>query len=304
MATEPLTAGAAALAPGPVARARSYFLLTKPRIIELLLITTVPSMILARRGLPSLWLMAAVVLGGSLAAGGANTINCYLDRDIDEKMHRTHGRPLPTGAVTPLQALRFGVALEVVAFALLWQSANLLAAVLAVSATLFYVFVYTMWLKRATAQNIVIGGAAGAVPVLVGWAAVKGSLGLPAWVLFGVIFAWTPPHFWALAVKYRDDYAAAGVPMLPVVAGLRETAKQIVVYSILTVGVTLALWPAAGMGPFYIVAALVLGALLLRYAWLLWRRPEPAQAMRLFTYSISYLGLLFAAVAVDTFLKR
>jgi protoheme IX farnesyltransferase len=161
-----------------------------------------------------------------------------------------------------------------------------------------------MWLKRTTAQNIVIGGAAGAVPVLVGWAAVTGSLALPAWVLFGVIFAWTPPHFWALAVKYRDDYAAAGVPMLPVVAGLEETAKQIIIYSAVTVVVTLALGPVAGMGPFYIVTALVLGGLLMRHAVLLRRQPTPQQAMKLFLFSISYLGLLFASVAVDTFLHR
>jgi len=285
-----------------LARVRAFVLLTKPRIIELLLITTVPAMILARHGLPSVWLMVAVVVGGSLAAGGANTINCYIDRDIDEIMQRTRGRPLPAGAVTPVQALWFGIALEVVAFALLWSAANLLSAILAASATVFYVFVYTLWLKRTTAQNIVIGGAAGAVPVLVGWAAVTGTLSLPAWVLFAVIFAWTPPHFWALAVKYRDDYASAGVPMLPVVAGLHETARQIVIYSAVTVAVTLALWPAAGMGVFYIVTAAVLGALLMRHAVRLLRQPTPQQAMRLFLFSISYLGLLFASVAVDTFL--
>jgi len=300
--SEPLTRPFAA--PTGVARLRAFVLLTKPRIIELLLVTTVPAMILARRGLPSLWLMAAVLVGGTLAAGGANTINCYVDRDIDEKMHRTHGRPLPMGAVSPGAALVFGIVLEVVAFALLWSTANLLAAALAVSATVFYVFVYTMWLKRTTTQNIVIGGAAGAVPVLVGWAAVTGSLSWPAWVLFAVIFAWTPPHFWALAVKYRDDYAAAGVPMLPVVAGMNETTRQILIYSVITVAVTLALWPVAGMGPFYVLAAVALGALLLQRALRLRRRPTPEEAMRLFTFSISYLGLLFAAVAVDAFLRR
>ncbi len=201
-----------------------------------------------------------MLFGGTLAAAGANTINCVCDRDIDEKMKRTHGRPLPLGLVTPEQALRFGIGLEIFAFVWLWATTNLLAATLAVSATAFYVFVYTMWLKRTTAQNIVIGGAAGAVPVLVGWAAVTGKVGLPAWVMFTIIFMWTPPHFWALAMKYKDDYAAAGVPMLPVTAGPKAAARQILAYSVVLVGVTLTLCPAAQMGPVYLVAAVVLGA--------------------------------------------
>jgi heme o synthase len=196
-------------------RLAAYVGLTKPRIIELLLVTTVPAMVLAEKGIPSTWLMLVTLVGGTLAAGGANTINCVIDRDIDEQMQRTHRRPLPKGSVTPANALRFGIALEVFAFLLLWGTVNLLAAILAVSATAFYVFVYTMWLKRSTTQNIVIGGAAGAVPVLVGWAAVTGRVGLPAWIMFAIIFFWTPPHFWALAMRYRDDYAKAGVPMLP-----------------------------------------------------------------------------------------
>src|SRR3954451_24265057 len=213
-------------------RLAAYVALTKPRIIELLLITTLPTMIVAQRGLPSGWLMLATLVGGSLAAGGANAINMYVDRDIDRLMGRTRNRPLVTGVVTPVEALVFAIALEVAAFVELWLIVNPLSAVLAVSATLFYVFVYTLWLKRSTANNIVIGGAAGAVPVLVGWAAVTGSLGLAPWVLFAIIFAWTPPHFWALAIRYRDDYARAEVPMLPVVETLPRTARKILLYTL------------------------------------------------------------------------
>src|SRR3954464_12412427 len=208
-------------------RVAAYVALTKPRIIELLLITTLPTMIVAQRGLPSVWLMLATLVGGALAAGGANAINMYVDRDIDALMKRTANRPLVTGEITPRAALTFAVGLEVVAFVELWALVNLLSAVLAVSATLFYVFVYTLWLKRSSSQNIVIGGAAGAVPVLVGWAAVRNSLGLAPLVLFAVIFVWTPPHFWALAVKYRDDYAAADVPMLPAGPPLKRAGSQI-----------------------------------------------------------------------------
>ena len=281
-------------------RVGTYVALTKPRIIELLLVTTVPAMVLAEQGMPSLWLMLVTVVGGTLAAGGANTINCVIDRDIDEKMQRTHRRPLPRGSVSAANALRFGIALEIVAFLLLWGTVNLLAAVLAVSATAFYVFVYTMWLKRSTAQNIVIGGAAGAVPVLVGWAAVTGRVGLPAWIMFAIIFFWTPPHFWALAMRYREDYARAGVPMLPVVAGPKAAARQILAYSVVLVVVTLTLCPAAQMGPVYLIAALVLGARFVRCAQVLLRDYSPEAAMKLFKYSISYLGLLFAAIAADS----
>ncbi len=284
------------------ARLRVYLALTKPRIIELLLVTTVPAMVLADRGLPDPWLVVAVLVGGTLAAGGANTINCVIDRDIDEKMGRTRRRPLPTGAVSPTAALRFGIALEVTAFVFLWATVNLLAALLSVGATAFYVFVYTMWLKRTTAQNIVIGGAAGAVPVLVGWAAVTGRVGLPAWVMFAIVFMWTPPHFWALALRYRDDYAAAGVPMLPVVAGPKAATRQILAYSVVLVAVTLTLCPAAQMGPVYLVAALVLGARFLQCAHVLSRDGTPKAAIRLFSYSITYLGLLFAAIAHDAIL--
>src|SRR5580693_7799516 len=214
-------------------RVGAYVALTKPRIIELLLVTTLPTMVVAQRGVPPVWLMAATLVGGALAAGGANAINMVVDRDIDKLMQRTRNRPLVTGAMTPTAALVFALALEAVAFAELWTWVNLLSAVLAVSATAFYVFVYTLWLKRVSSQNIVIGGAAGAVPVLVGWAAVTDHLGWAPIVLFGIIFIWTPPHFWALAIRYRDDYDAAGVPMLPVVTTLKRTARQILVYTVL-----------------------------------------------------------------------
>jgi len=281
------------------ARARAYFRLTKPRVIELLLVTTVPSMILAQGGMPSLGLIAAVLLGGALAAGGANTINCYIDRDRDAAMRRTHHRPLPSGDVDPNAALRFGVVLEVLAFAWLWWTANLLAASLAVAATLFYVFVYSIWLKPRTAQNIVIGGAAGAVPVLVGWASVDNAIASPAWVLFAIIFVWTPPHFWALSMKYRDDYAAAGVPMLPVVAGTDATTRQILGYSVVVVAVTLLLWQVGDLGALYLLAAITLGIVFLWRALALRRDGSTAEAMRLFGFSNVYLALLFAAVAVD-----
>ncbi len=277
----------------------AYFLLTKPRIIELLLITTVPTMVIAFRGWPPLWLVLATVVGGAMAAGSANAINCYLDRDIDRIMARTRGRPLPSGAVEPERALEFGVALGIVAFTFLAVVVNLTSALLAVGAILFYVFVYTLWLKRSTEQNIVIGGAAGAVPPLVGWAAVHGEVGLPAVVLFAVIFMWTPPHFWALALKYANDYRAAGVPMLPVVRGHEETRRQILIYTALTVGLTLALYPVADMGPIYLAAALALGAAFLLEAVRVWRDPSDRAAMGLFRFSITYLGLLFAAMVVD-----
>jgi heme o synthase len=283
---------------------RAYVALTKPRIIELLLVTTLPTMVLAQGGLPSVWLMAAVVVGGTLAAGGANAINMYVDRDIDDVMRRTRNRPLPRHAVTPSRALAFGIGLSVLAFAFLALTVNLLSAVLALSATAFYVFVYTMWLKRSTPQNIVIGGAAGCVPVLVAWAAVTGEVGLPALVLFAIVFYWTPPHFWALALRYRGDYAAARVPMLPVVRGESETARQIVLYTIALIAVSLLLLPAAGMGWIYLVTAVVLGGLYLWRALLLRADASNGRAaISLFRYSISYLTLLFAAVAADALIR-
>jgi heme o synthase len=289
--------------PGSTDAVRAYIALTKPRIIELLLVTTVPTMVLAQGGVPSPWLVAAVVIGGALAAGGANAINMYVDRDIDDVMRRTRHRPLPRHSVAPGRALAFGIVLSIASFAWLALTVNLLSAVLATSAIAFYVFVYTMWLKRTTPQNIVIGGAAGCVPVLVAWASVTGEVGLPALVLFAIVFYWTPPHFWALALRYRGDYAAARVPMLPVVRGEAETARQIVLYTIALVAVSLLLLPAAGMGWVYLVAAVVLGGFFVQQALRLRSNvADGRNAIGLFRYSISYLTLLFAAVAVDALL--
>jgi heme o synthase len=295
----------AARSPQPTWRAQvgDYVALTKPRIIELLLVTTVPTMVVAERGLPSVWLMLATVVGGTLAAGGANAINMYVDRDIDKLMKRTQNRPLPSGRLEPRRALIFAVTLEVLAFAFLWATVNLLSAVLAVSACLFYVFVYTLWLKRTSKSNIVIGGAAGAAPVLIGWSAVTNSLDWAPVVLFAVIFYWTPPHFWALAIRYRDDYAAADVPMLPVVVSLRTTAVRILLYTLLLWALTLLFAPVADMGGVYVAAALVLGAVFTWYAVRLLRDRDPKSAMRVFTWSISYITLLFGAMAVDQLLR-
>lgn len=281
------------------ARAAGYVALTKPRIIELLLVTTVPTMFVAEQGVPSVWLMVATVLGGTLAAGGANAVNMVVDRDIDALMERTRDRPLVTGVMSPRDALVFAIALEVAAFAWLVAFVNLLSALLAVSATLFYVFVYTLWLKRTSTQNIVIGGAAGAVPVLVGWAAVTNSLGWAPIVLFLVIFFWTPPHFWALAIRYRDDYANAEVPMLPAVASLETTARRILLYTVALVALTLVFGPVADMGVIYLASALALGVVFTAFAMAVRRDPSEGTAMRLFTYSITYVTLLFGAIVVD-----
>ncbi len=292
-----------ARSPAASTRFRAYLALTKPGIIVLLLITTVPAMILAKDGWPSPWLVAATLIGGTLAAGGANTINCYIDRDIDEVMRRTRRRPLPSHQVDPRGALVLGVVLGVVAFVWLTATVNLLSAALAVSALVFYVFVYTLWMKRSTPQNIVIGGAAGAVPVLVGWAAVTGHVGLPAFVLFGIVFYWTPPHFWALSMRYESDYRAAGVPMMPVVHGVAETTRHILLYSFLLFAVTLLLYPVARLGPLYLTAALALGGWFLWEAFGLRRDASVAKAMHLFHYSNTYLALLFAAVAADPLVR-
>ncbi|MGQ0521292.1 MAG: heme o synthase [Actinomycetota bacterium] len=287
----------------PRSRLSAYVALTKPRIIELLLVTTVPTMVVAARGLPPGWLVLTTLVGGTLAAGGANAINMYVDRDIDQIMKRTRHRPLVTGEIEPAQALVFALALEVAAFALLWTLVNPLSAVLAVGATLFYVFVYTLWLKRTSAHNIVIGGAAGAVPVLVGWSAVTGGLGLAPLVLFALIVVWTPPHFWALAIRYREDYAAAEVPMLPAVASMDDTARQIEIYTVALVAVSLVFAPVAGMGPLYLASAVVLGGLFLLKASQLRRDPTPRRAMRLFGFSISYVTVLFSVMALDQLLR-
>jgi protoheme IX farnesyltransferase len=280
-------------------RVRAYVALTKPRIIELLLVTTVPAMVVAAHGVPPVTLIVATLVGGALAAGSANAINCYLDRDIDELMARTRRRPLPAHEVDPDDALVFGAVLGVVAFAELALLVNLLAAFLALLAIGFYVVVYTLWLKRSTPQNIVIGGAAGALPPVIGWVAVTGDVGLPALILFALVFYWTPPHFWALAMRIKKDYAAAGVPMLPVVRGDAETGRQIALYSILLVALTLAFFAVARMGFVYLAVAVVLGAVFVREAFAIWRDGTSVRAMRLYRYSISYLAVLFAAMVVD-----
>jgi heme o synthase len=284
---------------------RAYVALTKPRIIELLLVTTVPTMVLAAHGVPRPGLVLATLAGGALAAGSANTLNCYLDRDIDLLMHRTERRPLVTGELTPRSALVFGVGLGVAAVALLSTLVNLLAAGLALTAILFYVVVYTMLLKRRTPQNIVWGGAAGCMPVLIGWSAVTGTLTWAPVVLFGVIFLWTPPHYWPLSLRYRDEYAAAGVPMLPVVAGPVAVARQVVAYTWAMVACSLLLVPVGGAGAVYAAAAVLLGAGFVVEAHRLLRRArrgvQPLAPMRVFHLSITYLTLLFVAVAVDPF---
>jgi len=285
----------------PTSKLAGYVALTKPRIIELLLITTVPTMVLAQGGWPRTSLVLITLLGGTLAAGGANAINMVVDRDIDKLMPRTQGRPLVTGLLQPRQAMVFAVSLEIAAFAVLWAWANLLSAVLALSATLFYVFVYTMWLKRTSTQNIVIGGAAGAVPVLVGWAAVQNNVAWAPVVLFVVMFLWTPPHFWALAIRYADDYRAANVPMLPAVATMQVTVHKMLVYTAAMVASTLALWPVAHLGLVYGISAIVLGALFLWGTVDLGRNPTPQRSMRVFGFSITYVTLLFAAMTIDVF---
>ena len=283
---------------------RAYLALTKPRIIELLLITTVPAMVVANQAIPSPLKIVCTVLGGTLAAGGANAVNMWFDRDIDAMMKRTQNRPLVTGEVSPSGALMFAIALEAVSFLLLWSSVNLLSAILALSAALFYVFIYTMWLKRSSSSNIVIGGAAGAVPVLVGWAAVTDRLDLAPVLMFAIIFLWTPPHFWALAFRYKEDYANAKVPMLPAVATFRKTANQILIYSVLLTGVSLLLGPVAHLGLIYDSAALLLGIGFIYYAIKLRQSESPKVAMRVFSYSISYLTMLFVAMGVDVVVRH
>jgi protoheme IX farnesyltransferase len=302
-------------APGPPVRRReprrrsriaSYIALTKPRIIELLLVTTLPAMILAAGGLPTWWVVVVTMIGGTLAAGSANALNCYVDRDIDELMRRTDHRPLARHDVSPRGALIFGLALGVIAVGVLGAVTNWLAGGLTAGAIAFYVVIYTMLLKRRTAQNIVWGGAAGCMPVLIGWSAVTGSLAWAPFVLFAVVFFWTPPHFWALAIRYREDYARAGVPMLPVVASPQRVAREIVVYSWLTVAASLALWPLA-TGWVYGALAAVAGALLVATAHRLLARTKQGEnakaAMQLFHLSNSYLAFVFVAVAVDTFVR-
>ncbi len=295
------------MAPGAPARWRLYLALTKPRVIELLLVTTLPVMFLAAGGVPSFATMLTTLVGGSLAAGGANAINQVYDRDIDAKMSRTAHRPVVTGQVTPSAAMNFGVTLSLLSVLLLGFWVNVLSAVLAAVAIAFYVFVYTMLLKRRTAQNIVWGGAAGCFPVLIGWSAVTGSLTWAPFVLFAVVFLWTPPHYWPLALKFRADYEAARVPMLPVVTDAHRVATEIIWYSWAMVVASLALVPVAPMGWFYTASAVVLGLAFMREAYGLRsrvrRQTSNLAAMRLFHGSISYLSLLFLAVALDPFVR-
>jgi protoheme IX farnesyltransferase len=286
------------------ARIKGFVALTKPRIIELLLVTTLPTMVVARRGLPSGWLVLATLVGGTLSAGGANAANMYLDRDIDAVMKRTRNRPIVTGAVAPLEAVLFAAFLEGVSFVVLWRFVNLLSAVLALGAALFYVFVYTIGLKRRSTQNIVIGGAAGAVPVLVGWTAVTDHLAWAPVALFALIVVWTPSHFWALAVRYRDDYAKANVPMLPAVETFDRVARQIIWYSVLLVGVSAVFAVVAHMGPIFWVTAMAAGAVYVLSALRLKRTGGTAKAaMSLFGYSISYVTIIFGAMAVDVLVR-
>ena len=315
--TETSNGGAAAGTVGTTSRGdtvRAYIALTKPRIIELLLVTTVPAMVLATREVPGIplldWarLTFWTLVCGTLAAGSANAINQYLERDIDAHMARTRRRPLPANAVTPENAVVFGITLGAISVGLMAWMVNVLAAFLTLLAIGFYVIVYTILLKRSTPQNIVIGGAAGALPPVIGWAAVTGDVALPALLLFLIVFYWTPPHFWALALRIRGDYAAAGVPMLPVVRGIAETSRQIGLYTILLVVLTIVFGIVARMGVLYLVAAVILGAAFLWRAYVLWRQgtaPEAStvQAIRLYRYSISYLAILFAAVALDTIVR-
>lgn len=286
-------------------KAKAYFELTKPRVIELLLVSTVPTMILAQRGIPDIWLILATVIGGAFSAGSANSFNCYIDADIDKIMGRTKGRPLVTGELTKREAYWFAWGLGVLSVVWLGLLVNVLAATLSLAAILFYVFVYTLLLKRRTPQNIVWGGAAGSMPVLIGWAAVTNELAPAAWVLFLIIFLWTPPHYWPLSLRYKQDYTDAGVPMLPVVRNNQTVGVQIILYAWALVASTLLLIPVASMGLIYTITALITGAWFVVESYRLYRQAivgEIANPMRLFHGSISYLTVLFVAIAIDPLL--
>jgi heme o synthase len=286
-------------------KAKAYFELTKPRVIELLLVSTVPAMILAQRGIPDLWLMVATVVGGALSAGSANSFNCYIDADIDKIMGHTKGRPLVTGELTKTEAYVFAWSLGVLSVVWLAVLVNPLAALLSLAAILFYVFIYTLLLKRRTPQNIVWGGAAGSMPVLIGWAAVTNELAPAAWVLFLIIFLWTPPHYWPLSLRYKQDYTDAGVPMLPVVRNNKTVGVQIILYAWALVASTLLLIPVGSMGLIYTLTALITGAWFIVESYRLYRQAivgEISNPMRLFHGSISYLTLLFVAIAIDPLL--
>lgn len=294
-----MTANAVALAnTAQFATLRAYVSLTKPRIIILLLVTTVPAMVAAAGGWPSTWLVVATIIGGSASAGGANAVNCWYDRDIDGIMTRTRSRPMVTGEIAPAKGLAFGIVLAAGSFVFLLFFTTVLAAFLSLAAFLFYVFVYTAWLKRRTSQNIVIGGAAGAFPPMIGWAAVTGDITLASLLMFGIVFLWTPPHFWALSLRIADDYAEAGVPMLPVTAGAEETRAAILRYSWVLVAATLTLPLVSELSWIYLGSAAALGAVFCWQALLLKRRPEQSP-MVLYSYSLLYLAVLFVAIGVD-----
>lgn len=287
-------------------KARGYVSLTKPRVMELLLVTTIPVMILAEGGIPNLWLMVATVIGGAMSAGAASAFNCYIDRDIDKIMKRTKNRPLVTGDLSPREALVFSWTLAIGSTVWLLATTNLLTASLSVAAILFYVVVYTLWLKRRTSQNIIWGGIAGCFPVLIGWAAVADSLTWAPLILFGVVFLWTPPHYWPLSMKYREDYKSVGVPMLGVVRGRAQVGLQVILYTWATVACSLLLIPAAGMGVVYIVTAVGAGVWFIYETHRLYNlaiRHENVSPMRVFHGSISYLSILFLAVAIDPLLR-
>jgi protoheme IX farnesyltransferase len=301
LAAAALAAAAAFRRGTAVARAawRDYVTLTKPRIMSLLLLTAAGGMFVGAGGAPSLGLVGVTLGGLALACGGASALNHVLDRDVDRHMRRTDRRPVAAGRIAPERALEFGLALSAFSFVVLASFVNVVAALLALAGNLFYVLVYTRWLKRSTPQNIVVGGAAGAVPPLVGWAAATGSVTLPALFLFLIVFVWTPPHFWALALLVKRDYEAARIPMLPVVRGDRETARAIVRYSLALVAVTLLPFAWQTLGFLYLGAALALGSVFLWLAWRVWRETTPARARRLFSFSLAYLALLFVAMALD-----
>jgi protoheme IX farnesyltransferase len=284
---------------------KAYVALTKPRIVELLLITTIPAMLVAARGFPAWWLLVATFVGGALAAGAANALNCFIDRDIDRIMNRTSRRPLPSHSVRPYAALVFGGVLAAVSIVIMAVFTNPLATLLTAAAIAYYDLVYTAWLKRTTPQNTVWGGVCGAAPVLIGWAAVTGSLSAAAWVMFAIVFFWQPPHFWALAIKFKDDYARAGIPMLPVVASARRVGLESVIYAWLTLAASLALWPL-GTTPVYALVATITGGFFVREAHRLYgraRRGEPLQPMRLFHWSTTYLTIVFVTIGIDVFLR-
>lgn len=282
---------------------KGYIALTKPRIISLLVFTALGGMFLGAQGFPDPTLVVLVLGGGALAAGGANALNHYMDRDIDGLMGRTSGRPIVSGNIAPLHAMWFGIALNVVAFAILGAFVNPLSALLTLSATLFYVFVYTKALKRSTPQNIVIGGAAGAIPPMVGWVAVTGEMGLPALYLFAIVFFWTPPHFWALSLLIKDDYQRAGIPMLPVVAGIRDTKLHIFLYTLLLLALTAMFFTTRAVGWVYLGVSLALGIGFVAYAWRLMRLDGIEGAKSTYLYSLAYLALLFLAIMVDSVVR-